>query len=208
MREQVHKATKQSMIWTSLVWFMLIVMGLLVVGVTSSYGLEAVADIVNHLKHYSVAFSLLFWTAATAAIFSTADSQIYSFLLVESFDPRTGTSCDTPRYVSFPLWTSAIIAMVFTSVFALVDISQFPFEPIVFFVFPIFLCLVPAIVEYFIRGECSLTPILIGLGLYMACGLGMVLLPNYSFPLSLAAPLMPGLVSGVVYLVYKADLGA
>jgi hypothetical protein len=79
-------------------------------------------------------------------------------------------------------------------VFVLVEISQFPFEPIVFFLFPIFLCIVPAFVQLMRTGRVTTGPIIASIVLYAVCGIAMIALPEWRFPISLAAPLMPALV--------------
>jgi hypothetical protein len=203
MRTQVQKTTRSSMVWTAAVWCLLIAMGLLSVGITSHPSLDGAIDVVNHLSQFSPFFGVLFWIAAAAAIFSTADSQIYSLLVISAFDTKTGQSSNTPRYIQNPLFASLTVAAVFTLAMLMLDESGINFEVVVFFVFPIFLCLVPAVVEYILRGICSLWPILTSIGLYAACGLGMIIFPSFSFPLSLSAPLMPALVSALLWITLR-----
>jgi hypothetical protein len=194
MGNKVRSATAVSLGTTGVVWAFLILVGLLVIGVTNNIGWEAVVDVVTLLRQQSVWFSVAFWVAAVAAIFSTADGQIYSFLVISAFDSKTGQLDQRPVIVRYPFYSALAVAAVFTLVFVLVEISQFPFEPIVFFLFPIFLCIVPAFVQLMRTGRVTTGPIIASIVLYAVCGIAMIALPEWRFPISLAAPLMPALV--------------
>jgi hypothetical protein len=200
MRDQVENNTPASTGTTAIVWLFLVIVGLIVPILTSKVGLDGVVEIVKKLGESSVFFSAAFWIAAIAAMFSATDAQIYSFLVVSSFDTKSGNLNQAPKFVASPLLSSAFVALCFAAVYAIVEESKYPFEPIVFFVFPMFLCSVPAFVQMICNERVSAIPIAISIALYLLCGLGMMLFPAYNFPLSLAAPLMPALVSGVIFL--------
>lgn len=204
MRDQVQTATSRSLMVTAVVWIILIFMGLLIVALTKRVGLEAVVDVVHALMTSSRLFSIAFWVAAIAAMASTADAQIYSFLLISSFKSSDGTLTEVPRFVTWPFVSAAVVAMIFSTIFLAVEASKFPFEAIVFFIFPIFLCVVPAFVELMCTQRVTPHGMLVSIGLYAACGVAMVLFPAFSFPLSLSAPLMPALVS--VWIYFRSSL--
>jgi hypothetical protein len=195
MREQVRAATLTSAVTTALVWLILVFVGFLVVILTTGVGLDGVIDVMNPLGKLSALFTAGFWIAVIAVMFSTTDAQIYSFLVVSSFNTRTGEINEAPQFLATPVVSSTAIALCYAAVYVFVEISHYPFEPIVFFVFPIFLCAAPAFVSVISRGKATAMPVFISILLYGVCGAGMILFPGYSFPLSLAAPLMPGLIS-------------
>jgi len=201
MRDRVQSATMMSLATAMAVWTFLIIAGFLIVTITQRIGLDAVVDAVKELKTYSIVWSIAFWVSVVAAIFSTADTQLYSFLVLSAFDSKTGKLHPAPRFIRVPFLSALVVAVAFSVIFWLIEISRFPFEPIVFFVFPIFLCSVPAFVELLWTDHVRAAPMLVSIGLYLCCGLAMILLPAYSFPLSLAAPLMPALVSLAVLVL-------
>jgi hypothetical protein len=202
MRDQVQTKTPASTATTAVVWLLLVAVGLVIPIMTSKVGLDAVIDIVKKLGNSSVLFSAGFWVAAIAAMFSTTDAQIYSFLVVSSFDTKSGNINEAPKFVASPLLSATFVALCFAAVYAIVEKSGYPFEPIVFFVFPVFLCAVPAFVQMICEGRASTAPISVSIVLYLLCGLGMILFPADRFPLSLAAPLMPALVSAAIFVRY------
>jgi hypothetical protein len=200
MREQVQNKTSQSTSTAAVMWLVLVAIGLYVPIVAAGMGVDAVVEVVRKLGNLSVFFSIAFWIAAIAAMFSATDSQIYSLLVVSAFDPKTGNINETPKFVAFPLLSSASVALAFSALYLIVEVSKYPFEPLVFFVFPIFLCAVPSFVQMICEDRVSSGPVIISMLLYFMCGAGMIILPNYNFPLSLAAPLMPAVVSAFIFI--------
>jgi hypothetical protein len=77
-------------IGTAIVWAALIVVGLLASSMTGAVDTENVAKLLARLKDLSPFFVMAFWVGGTAALFSTADAQIYAFRLVLAFDTHAG----------------------------------------------------------------------------------------------------------------------
>lgn len=200
MRDQVKANTSTSTATTAAIWLLLVIVGLVAPIISDKVGVDSVVDIVRKLGQTSVFFSVAFWIAAIAALFSATDAQIYSFLVVSAFDIKRGGINESPKFVASPVLSSTLVAFCFAAVYALVENSNYPFEPIVFFVFPIFLCVVPAFIEMICRGHATLAPVMTSIILYGVCGVGMILYPQYNFPLSLAAPLMPAFISAAIFL--------
>jgi hypothetical protein len=199
MKNQIRKSSCAAGIVMAITWSMLIAAGLAVAASFTKVGIPAVATLVQHLVVVSPWFSVGFWLAGAAALFSTADSQLYSFLLVGAFEPATGTVNQDSRIVRRPFVSAAAVALVFSLVYAAIIHWRIEFEPIVFYVFPIFLCLVPGMVQLMRSGSISATPMLVSIGLYLTCGAAMFLMEGRTYVFSLAAPLMPALVAVVVW---------
>ena len=176
-------------------WLLLIIIGLLIAQKFATGGASTVIELVNALASESPFFVVGFWLAATAALFSTADTQVYSFLLVAAFDPKKGDVQTNSSIAKAPLLAALLIAFVFSAVYYLVAEWSLPFEQLVFFIFPLFLCLVPGLTQILKGSEIAALPMIVALVLYLACGLGMVLLPKFAFFFSLGAPLMPAVVA-------------
>lgn len=195
MRDHVRRSTLSGSVLMAITWLMLIATGLLIAATIKGVGTPTVVELVQNLDKVSPIFVVGFWMAATAALYSTADTQLYSFLLVAAFDNETGQVSPDSRIAKSPLISAVVISIFFSAAYVAVAKFDIPFEQIVFFIFPIFLCLVPSLVELLKRQTISPGPMIASISLYLLCGLGMILLPKYSFFFSLGAPLMPAIVA-------------
>lgn len=200
MGSQVRKSTLAASSMMAMMWLLLIAVGLMISSRYASVGEATVVELVKDLGGLHPIFYVAFWMAATAALFSTADTQAYSFLLVAAFDPKEGAIRKESAIARHPFLSATICAALFALVLYLVKTFKLPFEQIVFFTFPLFLCLVPGMIQILRGGKPSPWPMRVSLTGYFLCGLGMVLLPAQSFFFSLGAPLVPALVSVGVWL--------
>jgi hypothetical protein len=198
MRSQVSTTTLTSMFVTALLWAILIVIGLFAVLSVKGPGIDAVVDLVRVVGNISPIYTVGFWIAAVAALLSTCDAQLYSLLLVWAFNSRTGKIEGMPSLISNPSLFAFGAAIIFSVIFYIVSERNFPLEPIVFFVFPVFICLLPSMVQLIKSDRLSLAPIILAVLAYGICGLGMLLIPDQKFAFAFAAPLMSAIVSALV----------
>ena len=191
---------------TSGVWLLLVLIGALAsVAVTDQRakiddGMGVVVFFLRHLADVSPLFAVAFWIAGMAALFSTSDGQIYSFLLIERFDPRTGTIGDPSFATLRPAYRSAVTAALFALIYGLVRLLEIPFDQLVLVLLPSCLNIVPPLVLA-VRGVPQAPAFLwTSLVLYGVCAvLGLMAHPNAQI-FAVAAPLMSMLVSAVAFV--------
>lgn len=111
-------------------------------------GEPAIAALVATFGERSSIFLTLFWSAATAALFSTTDMQIYSALLVSRFDTKEGRIRDLQMSVFQARVGSAIIATTFAIIYWVVKASGIHLEKILFVIVPFGITLIPAFIHY------------------------------------------------------------
>ena len=201
MRSQVAKSTVRAGIVMAVTWLLLIAIGLLIATTYTGGGALSVIQLVNALANLSLIYVIGFWMAGTAALFSTADAQVYSFLLVAAFNPEKGEIETKSAIIKFPLFAALSIALAFSGLYFLVTEWKLPFEQIVFFVFPLFLCLVPGLIQILKGHQVSAGPMSVALCLYLVCGIGMIVSSKFEFFFSLGAPLMPAIVAAAVAML-------
>jgi len=140
---------KKSMFTTSVVWLLLISVGFAAFIITNQTGENSIFALLNSLKELSVGFILAFWVGAVSALFSTADTQIYSFFLVRSFNSTSGELNKNKLKIKHPFFRSLFFGVCFSVAYIVIRYLEFPFEKIIFIVMPICLNLLPAFVRLF-----------------------------------------------------------
>ncbi|WP_459858911.1 SLC5/6 family protein [Dongia sp. agr-C8] len=195
LRRYVISHQVRSALVTSATWTVLIVIGLLAGVITTSVSQQAVAELLSEVASLSPVFVAAFWVAGVSALFSTSDAQIYSALLVFSFQPRNGSMTEVAGIVRRPFLVSLILAALLTVIYALVRAYEIPFEKLIFLLFPIFLNAVPAIVLGALGRKVTPAPAAISICLYAACSVAGLLQSRNELLWTLAAPLMPAVVT-------------
>jgi TM2 domain-containing membrane protein YozV len=203
--EKITKIQVRSLAATALIWLLLTVLGFLAFGVTQKVGNEAIAGFVALLQNLSPAFIVVFWIGGIAALFSTADTQIYSLLVVSEFEPRTGEMQDRFLTSLRPITTGVTIGVLFALVYFVVRALDLPFEKIIFVVIPLPLNLLPAFAAGI--GERKQQPgfIYLSLALYSIFAVWGFVLPDQQFYATLAAGLVPIAVAVGVYFLAPAE---
>lgn len=138
---------KKSIFSTAVIWALLSIIGLLTFSQINDVGTVAVSTLILKLGDISYIFPLAFWIGATAALFSTSDTQVYSLLLVNSWKPKKGelSKSLTQNIKAFPI--SLLISIAFGIAYFLVRFINIPFEKIIFIIIPMCLNLLPAFVR-------------------------------------------------------------
>ncbi len=138
--------------WTALLWVILAAVGLLAGNVSGGkQGVAAVLGFLGKLAAHSPVFVTAFWIGAMAALFASADTYIYSFLVVSRFRIKTGRVANLEMSRLRPLLLSLGVTIVFAGLYAAVRHKGLGLDQLVFLVFPLSLNIFPA----FIRIRCE-----------------------------------------------------
>lgn len=186
---------------TAILWTILPICGLLAYSMTNSVGEKAAIDLVASFGTGSSIVIAVFWLGAGAALFSTADTQLYSALLLRQFNPCSGEVDDTKFDSIRPGLLALYIALIFFFLYAGVRYLALPFEKIIFIIIPFTLNLMPGFVALLTKKQTRVMWILISLIGYLACAMVGFFQPNMQFAATLAASIVPVVVSLVVLIL-------
>jgi len=192
---------KPSLRWLAILWGLLILTGFLTSDIThQKVGEDAIAGLLSNLMAVSWIFPIAFWAAGTAALFSSADAAIYSFLIVRRFDGSTGKLVQMRTAEIRPAFYTFVVSGIYVITYALVRHFQIPFEKIVFVVMPLNLNILPAFIFAVRRTPQKPILIWISLALYASAStIGFLQSSNQLF-WTLMAALMPVLASVVAFV--------
>jgi hypothetical protein len=189
---------------TAVVWVFLVLIGFSTWALTGTAGEPALPALLGRLASLSPAFVVLFWFAAVAAIFSTADCQIYSWLLVNSFNSDTGTVVPPSISKTYAATRAFAGGLVLGVIYFAVQSLHLEFEKVLFVLVPFSLNILPAFAAWSVGASPSLGVMCISLVGYAAvAGRGFVE-PARSFDITLAAAYVP---IGLSLLVVLYGLG-
>lgn len=198
-----HETRYSAGILTGMTWLLLALIGLLGAGVSAAIGWEATIEIVAFVEQQYPITTIVFWLAVTAAIFSTADSQAYSLLLLFSFSPDKGdVKSEKMKRMNADI-LSVFVALLLALVYVGANELSIPFEQIVFFVLPFFLCVAPSLLSTMLGLEPQNGHLVASVVGYLCFGALMVVVPEQGFLWSLFAPLFPAGVCLYVLVVYR-----
>jgi hypothetical protein len=190
-----------SLVSTLSIWTLLILIGLgASVMFPGKIGEDLIVALLLNISQLSPVFAMAFWVGGVAALFSTADMQIYSFMLVRKFDPESGTLRAGALARVRPGLTSLGFAVVFTFMYWIVRSLQVPFEKIIFIVIPMSLNILPAMFRAIRHLPQHPGYIWTSLVLYLACSLTGLLKPSSQLTWTLVAALVPVGVSIVALI--------
>jgi hypothetical protein len=131
---------------TAIGWLILVIVGLLSGVITTASGDQGVADILRFLDERFPFILLLFWLGGAAALFATADGNLYSFFLVRAFSTSEGKLIEAhARRPKNPLIFALGWAGLGTLIYYVVRAAEFPIEKIIFVCIPFSLNLLPSI---------------------------------------------------------------
>lgn len=185
---------------TAITWAILILIGLIGGTVTSATGDNAIADILAFVQDRAPFVIVAFWVAAVAALFSTADGNIYGLLMVLSFNPAEGklSGSNIPvHHAVIAAGASCAIGLVY---FAVRELA-IPFEKIVFILIPLCMNIVPSLMcgAFHRRVSPAFTMIsLTGYGVLSVLGM---LQPQQELVGTLTAALFPFIVGSLALLI-------
>ena len=191
---------------TAVVWIALIVLGFLGILLTAgAIGNDAIFYLMSSLYDVSPLFLVFFWFAAVAALFTTADAQIYSFLVVHGFNVRTGKLSQTKLKSIKPLVISIVAAVVFSLIYLIVRSLEAPFEKIIFTLMPLSLNVLPALVQARYGKAVNILPIvasIVGYSIFSVLGFFQA---DYTMALTLLSALVPVVISFLIFARQKIE---
>lgn len=204
----------RSIIGTAAVWFILVLIGALASvyvslaqPATASGGNDVVVDFLSALATKgSVLFAVAFWIAGMAALFASADVQIYSFWLVKSYHVRTGSLRHDARPAKNPILPALIGGLVFTALYIIVRHLNLPFDRLVLILLPSCLTIAPSLVLTMLGARQSPIWPAVAVALYVFLSGGAFLSEAHGEALSVAAPIAP-LVLSIAALVFAKGGG-
>jgi hypothetical protein len=196
-----RETTKQvpAMASTAVFWLLMLAIGLTAAAASGKIGEEAIAALLGELATRSIVFVSVFWVAVTAALFSTADTQAYCFLLVWKFDPRSGSLTNIASQSFRPALLAVGAAALCSVAYFIVRSSALPVEKIIFVVIPSVVTLAPPIILKAL-GRIPLPFVLwISLIGYIAVATYGFIRPDTEFYATLSAVFVPLFVTVVLF---------
>jgi len=189
---------------TALVWALLIVGGVAARALApQAIGEAAVVSLAQATASISPVFLVAFWFAGIAALFSTADANIYSLLVVHGFDGKTGHLRQRNLELIRPGLFSLIAAIVFVALYLAVRGANLPFEKLIFLIIPLGLNLLPGLVQLAFGRRANPLWLYLSLISYAGFSLYGFLQPQDELAATLAAAIVPVLISIGLFIAYR-----
>ena len=191
-REKETQFQVVSLLATAALWLVLVSIGFLAYRLTGGkVGEAAIAQLLKVMLGYSPVFVVAFWCAGIAALFASADTLIYSFLLVYDFNPSNGKLRSEIVAKLHPSLTASVAAAFFLIVYFVIDYWGLPFAKIMFVLIPFCLNAFPAFALEAFDREPRPALTVVSLILYMACAANGFLKPESELLWTLAASFVP-----------------
>lgn len=181
---------------TAFLWGGIIFAGLSAYSLVGKTETDLVADTLLKFLALPIPFVYaFFWMGAIAALFSTADGQLYCFFLVRAFDPKRGLIPDKAKRIRDPFLFSISAGTLFALVYFVVRFLEIPFEKIVFSVMPITMNLLPALLPLVAGKKPKICYTVYSLVIYSLVVFIGLLIPSTALYASLGAIVVPILFS-------------
>lgn len=195
LRQQVDSTRSTAVVWLVLVG----------VGILASTSMEMVEPekiaggetvVVMYLEYLASAAPILvfvFWVSAIAALFSTADSQLYAYMLVKNYRWKDN-SLNNKLEISHPFLMASIFALGYSFMFLLAINLDLKLDKLVLVLMPACLTLVPMFYVVHTKRKGKLMVAWFSIVSYLlVAGVG-VGSPDASYLVTLGAPLTPLIV--------------
>jgi hypothetical protein len=190
-----------STLWTGTVWAVLAVAGCLAGLITTQTGTPGVVPVIKMLGDIHPAFALLFWLGGAAALLSVSDAQIYGFVLVSGFRVRDGKIHQGLTRPQHPFYPALLVAIIFSCIYGVVRYYAIPFEKIIFILLPMCLNLLPAFLAVATGRAVRSIWTILAVAAYLAASFAGLVQPSSELVWTLAAALMPVVVSLCMLLI-------
>lgn len=202
-REKETRLQAKSTLVTAIFWALLIVVGFGARAITpDAVGADVISGLVDAVGQVWPGLIAAFWLAGIGALFTTADANVYSFLIVSGFRSEDGNIRSDLLARMKPFLVAAASAGLFAAVYAATRYLEAPFEKIIFLIMPLGLNLLPGMVQLIHKGRATVLPLITSLFGYSLCGLIGFLQPRLELAWTLAAALVPPLVGFVLWVKY------
>lgn len=198
---------------TSAIWSLLILVGGLAAIIVSQEGLagslqanEVVVVLLRTLAYQvSPVFLVTFWLAGMAALFSSADVQIYSFLLMRRFNCVKGKLEDS-EFARLRIWSYSFFpAAGFSVAYWLVRHFHLPLDRLVLILVPSCITMVPSLILVTLRRRQNYWLIIASASLYTLCAIVGLAENPLGQAFAVAAPICPFVVSLGALLCRRED---
>lgn len=176
---------------TTVLWILLSLVGIFTYPLVEAVGNDAIPKLLTILGNYSILFPMVFWIGGTAALFSTSDMQVYSLLLVNSWNTKSGELSEKKSSNLNPIKISFLISISFAVAYYLTRILHMPFEKIIFIIIPMSLNVLPAIVRLVRKLPPKPILIILSLAIYLLFAAYGFIKPDMEMTMTLAASLVP-----------------
>jgi hypothetical protein len=172
----------------------LLIAGFLIFLLSDQTDDAAIKYFIEQLTSVSPVLTFIFWIAGAAALFSSAESNVYAALICYRFDTRSGSmTVHGPN----PILIALTLAALFCGIYWLVSGEAkvlwraVPFDRLVFTLVPCALILLPPILDLAHRRRPSRTKLyLAAAGYWIASVYGLVF-PNWFYQANLIAAIIP-----------------
>jgi hypothetical protein len=192
-RDRERQKLTTSTIYTGILWALLSAVGLLAYYLSGkNVGFAAVSGLLARLKDLSVFFYALFWIGGIAALFSTADSTLYAFLVAWNFSPKDGVLHDRKMANIRPFFNAALIAFAVTLTYVvLVSFLGLSIDKLVYVIYYLPLNLFPAFVRAYRGLPQSPWYVILSFVVFLAAEIAGLLQAELNLEWTLAATLVP-----------------
>ncbi|GJM09855.1 MAG: hypothetical protein DHS20C11_21310 [Lysobacteraceae bacterium] len=191
---------------TALVWLFLVIVG---ATLSASFSIQegaesfiagerAVAWFLSELADVNAILLFFFWLAAVAALFSTADTQLFCLVLSLKYSPSR-RELKSVQNVKLPALWSILIAVTFTGLFTVLQDSNLLLDKIVFVTLPACLVIVPTLVGVAFGFKRLFLATLISTIGYLAIGAVALTSKEQDYAWTVVPPLFPLLVAATLF---------
>ena len=197
------KGQKNAVLITSVTWGVLALVGCLALAFSLQTGNIGFVDVINKLSEIHPVFILIFWLVASAALFSTADAQIFHLILLNRFDKQTGKIKEVTSTLPAPSIRALRAALLLSIFYLFIRYLNIPFEKLVFSITPLCSNILPAIIAIATRRPPPLAwtvASLIGYCTFSFIGLSM---PSHSLSWTIASVFAPIACSILMFITTK-----
>jgi hypothetical protein len=198
---------KMAVVTTSLTWALLALIGCLAVGISANIGNAGVVDLLRSLSELHPILVFVFWVVASAALFSTADAQLFHLILVRNFDHKSGNMSGGVNRPVRPVIHALVAAAGMSAFYALVRYLDLPFEKLVFSITPLCANILPSLVASVTNRPAPLTLTVLSLLLYAFCSVIGIIQHDSELAWTLAAACVPVIFSALVLVTSKPSAG-
>lgn len=153
----------------------------------------SVAKILQILAEQGFIYELGFWIAASAALFSTADSMLYSFYIVWKFNTKDGSYNE--RQLN-PLLAALILSVPLSIAYFIVRyFGQIPVDKLIYAIVPFAITILPAIVDLSMDRSPKILTLSLSILFYIFFTMIGWLMPADEYLFNLAAIFIPTVIA-------------
>lgn len=197
---------KAAVLTTSLTWALLALIGCMAIGVSTGVGNGGVVDLITKLSELHPLLVFIFWIVGSAALFSTADAQLFHFILVKNFDPKTGQMMDDVNRPVRPLIQALSAAIGMSVLYIVIRYFELPFEKLVFTITPLCANILPSLVASATNRPPPLALTVCSLAIYVMFSAVGLIQPDNALTWTLAAACVPVVCTAIMLATSSSNV--